>query len=661
MSPQLALPSRGANEVLQKLRQWNWLCESVLVQPWQRLEEDPKFSAKDDRHFKCIPSDDDLSFLCDKFSHISWSSNRALLIRFHLDHKSLVVPLTDHATDFILSVLFEMPRLSKDTTNLDFNDNSKCSFAPSLSDPSIYEQAFTIQNWLCHQRIAIIHNLEGNQTNSFSKEQDSFPATISRSLLADHSFTFVDLFAGIGGFRLGMEALGGKCIGSCEIDPHARQTYRSNFSTDDEFFVTDVARLDIPYGTVDVLCGGFPCQSFSTLADCRPSHTKFSSDSIEQIQVKCRRGGLNTPNKGKLFFQLLRILRKSKPKVFIFENVKGLVNLDGGSHFRKVLDLLTESGYNVTHGIVDTSWILPQRRERVFLVGVRLDLLDGSHSNFVAFKSEDLKEKYQIYRNDIVEGDNLDKFDRILLKSGCLDQLRSQKSSKLSPSRLGDILESCQTVLTESAHTFLTTHQWKKIVSQRYIQIHSDGSGQLVTEDDSCAQTLISSYRQSYLMHSQFVVPRDSVFVKRQRELLMSEAQRRRAEQYSVGIHDNWHDSTASDAALDGQTLPRFFTPRECCRLQGFPEQFILPFDHNINSAVDNKQRREFVSCFYRQIGNSVSPPCVIAVAEDVVNIFLTGRSGQCNPHTGLCPVFDAVLRASPCPSKVLERIEKRK
>ncbi|KAL3800298.1 hypothetical protein HJC23_003594 [Cyclotella cryptica] len=649
-SSQSARPSTEANEVLQRLRQWNWLCESVLVQPWQPIAGKAKISEEDGRHFQCIPSDYDLAFLRSKFSQASLPSTRPELVRFHLVHKSILVPLTDDATAFMLRVLFEEPYLSEYLpTSPPINDHPDSASDSLLSNPTIYEQAFTIQNWLCHRRITLVHNLDGNQTHSFSKEQDSFPSTKPESLPADQSFTFADLFAGIGGFRLGMEALGGKCIGSCEIDPNARQTYHCNFSTDHEFFVTDIARLDISYGTVDVLCGGFPCQSFSTLAGCYPPRSEISCESIGQRSGKCRRGGLHTPSKGKLFFQLLRILRKSQPKLFIFENVKGLVNLDGGSHFKKILDLLTESGYNVTHGIVDTSWILPQRRERVFFVGVRLDLLDDPQANFVAFKSVDLKQKYQIYGNDIVEEGNLDKFDRILLQNGYCDQLGSQKLSKLSPSRLGDVLESDQTVLAESSNTFLTHHQWKKITAQKYIQIHSDGSGQLVTEDDSCAQTLVSSYRQSYLMHSQFVVPRHSIYIRLQRERLLREAQKRRGEVYNVHVGDHRYVAAAA-SALDGETLPRFFTPRECCRLQGFPEHFILPFDPRCNK----------MSCFYRQIGNSVSPPCVIAVAEDVVNTFLKGRSDQHSTHSGLCSVFQAVLRASPCPSKVLEYIDKK-
>jgi hypothetical protein len=110
-----------------------------------------------------------------------------------------------------------------------------------------------------------------------------------------------------------------------------------------------------------------------------------------------------------------------------------------------------------------------------------------------------------------------------------------------------------------------------------------------------------------------------------------------------------------STSKLDSQTLPRFFTPRECCRLQGFPEQFILPFHEREATNINQKQERQYISRFYRQIGNSVSPPCVIAVAEDAVNTFLVGQPQE---YSVSCPVFDAVLKSSPCSEKVLNMIE---
>jgi DNA-cytosine methyltransferase len=381
---------------------------------------------------------------------------------------------------------------------------------------------------------------------------------------------------------------------------------------------------------------------------------------------------LDTPNKGKLFFQLLRILRHSQPKVFVFENVKGLLHLDGGAHFNTIVSLLQDSGYNVTHGVVDTSWFLPQRRERVFFVGIRKDLLDDSDAlNYVAFVPCELKRRYQIYGNDVAE--NCDRFDKVLLKNQDAGQRNNEYSSILPPSRLGDILENEQTVLSDSPHTYLSPHQWSKISAQSYTQIHSDGSGQLVTRDDTCAQTLVSSYRQSYLMHSQFVVPSDSLYLRRQNEQLLIEARKRRGIpcETTDSTYTNDGSSIRSNALVDiggNQTLPRFFTPRECCRLQGFPEKFVLPFNPLISTTcnkqtwnnINQRQQRQYISKFYRQIGNSVSPPCVIAVVKDAIDRFVLNRQQFCTKVTMVNPVFDAVRMANPYPERVFDLMERK-
>ncbi|KAL7503588.1 hypothetical protein ACHAXN_001360 [Cyclotella atomus] len=687
-------PDANANEVLSKLRAWSWLCKSVLIQPWQRPDAG---DAATDRCLSCLPCRDDLKFLHGRYSTMASAEE---LLQFHLDCKSLLVPLNDEATAFVLRVLFE-PTASGDETLFD----------------AANERAATVQEWM-RQHITLVHNVDGNQTHSLSRECEAFPSCLSpssppetSSQLSNNSngsFTFVDLFAGIGGFRLALQSLGGICLGSCEIDPHARDTYRRNFldnnntnGQNDEFYVSDISRLEIPRGAVDVLCGGFPCQSFSTLArDClqqrhngdndhdgdgtaldtttTSSRSSSSSSSSSANSKSCnlkRRGGLDTPNKGKLFFQLLRILRHSQPRVFVFENVKGLLHLDGGAHFDTILQLLRESGYNVTHGVVDTSWFLPQRRERVFFVGVRKDLLDGASldcSNYVAFAPSELKRRYQIYANDVAENE-ADRFDRVLLKNQSARQRSNSSSSKLllRPSRLGDILESEQTILSENPHTYLSSHQWSKISSQSYTQIHSDGSGQLLTRDDACAQTLVSSYRQSYLMHSQFVVSSDSLYLRRQNEQLVREARKRRGITCANG-KTNTDATCSSNASIDvgdKQTLPRFFSPRECCRLQGFPEQFMLPF-HPLNSSTCNnqtssniheRQQRQYVSKFYRQIGNSVSPPCVIAVVKDAIDKFVLNRQQCCIAEGAMTnPVFDAVRMANPCPERVTDLIERK-
>ena len=638
-SASLLIPTcKDTNGILRQLRVYEWLCESVLVRPWRNMNVssvDAPSAANDPWYYQCLPNEDELQYLQRKYAmaSLSTSSNTSLqkdIVQYHTEAKSLLVPLKDDATAFILRVLFD------DEATNNYSDGDK-------------QKENAISNWFSTNRIMIVHNCDGNQIVSLCKEVDSFPKP-SPVCTNDNQFTFIDLFAGIGGFRIALEALGGICVGSCEIDQYARDTYRRNFLEKkgrDEFYVNDITRLDIPSDTaVDVLCGGFPCQSFSTMASFPSNNTNQTEASIdsEDTTSNRRQGGLDTPRKGKLFFHLLRILRKSRPKLFIFENVKGLMKLDNGKQFQTILRLLEESGYRVLHVLVDSAWCLPQRRERVYFIGIRFDLLDGERSESIVSSSQlkrELRNKYQIYGNDIP--DTQDKYDRVLAPQPNLNQQHS-----LPPSNLGDILENHESVLANQSHCFLTKSQWQKVQSQGYSQVHLDGSGQLLTEEDACAQTLVSSYRSSYLMHSQFIVPSGTSYLIEQREQLLSEACRKKGvtEQSDTAAGAEEANTTASN----DQTLPRFFTPRECCRLQGFPEDFVLPF-----TVSDNKDRN-FISQFYRQIGNAVSPPCVATVAEHLVSIFLVPNNKD--RHSSV--VFDLILQASPDKQKVLAAINRK-
>ncbi len=534
------------------------MCQVVLTRPWKKkAAHAEKNEVNNDRieheddltwYYQCLPSEDELVFLNTKhglacLSSSSPTSLQTQLVKYHTQSNSLLVPLTSDATEFLLRAWFE---------------EDSC-----IDDKMGYELVHT---WLHSEGIMIVHNYDGNQTVSLSKEVDCFPEsvkTLERDAQSDHSFTFVDLFAGIGGFRIGLESLGGKCIGSCEIDAYARDTYRNNFlngsnkETCEEFFVNDIARLEILPSVVDVLCGGFPCQSFSTMASFPSTSDRNGSEATLDKSTN-RQGGLLTPAKGKLFFHLLRILRKAQPKMFIFENVKGLMSLDKGSHFKRIIHLLEESGYRVTHDVVDAAWMLPQRRERVYFVGIRRDLFecnDGSlhklEKDYVALTSEQLKEKYQIYNNDLDE--SVDKFTRVLQRLGLINDEREVKMN-LSTSKIGDILDADDKV---PSHCFLTTHQWKKIQSQTYLQLHNDGAGQLITNDEPCSQTIVSSYRQSFLLHSQFIVPSDSSFLVQQEEKLKSVALTKTA------TENEGADCAVVHAQLEEQQLPRFFSPRE--------------------------------------------------------------------------------------------------
>ena len=166
-------------------------------------------------------------------------------------------------------------------------------------------------------------------------------------------FSFIDLFAGIGGFHLAMSSLGGYCVFASEKDSHARITYAANFDMTNVEFNDDI-RTSNPdtLPTHDVLCAGFPCQPFS-----QAGHKKGFKD------------GENS-ERGNLFFYILDIIEAKRPKAFILENVRHLVNHDEGKTFATILQLLDEANYEVSYKVIKASdFNVPQHRARVFIVG----------------------------------------------------------------------------------------------------------------------------------------------------------------------------------------------------------------------------------------------------------------------------------------------------
>lgn len=158
------------------------------------------------------------------------------------------------------------------------------------------------------------------------------------------------MFAGIGGFRLGLEQAGMQCIGGCEINEIARKVYKKNFSeypTDAD--VRNVDARSIP--DFNILCAGFPCQAFS---------------------VAGKRLGFND-TRGTLFFEIARVAKEKRPEILFLENVEGLLNHDKGSTFGTILLALAELGYDVEWQVVNGKYFVPQNRRRVFIIGHNRD------------------------------------------------------------------------------------------------------------------------------------------------------------------------------------------------------------------------------------------------------------------------------------------------
>ena len=177
----------------------------------------------------------------------------------------------------------------------------------------------------------------------------------------DSAFTFIDLFAGIGGLRKGFESIGGKCLFTSEWDRFSQLTYMANFR-DEHTIAGDITKIeaaDIPKH--DVLLAGFPCQPFSLAG-------------VSKKNSLGREHGFKCETQGTLFFDVARIIEHHKPKAFLLENVKNLQSHDKGRTFEVIKKTLTEElGYHIDYVVLDAKGFVPQHRERIFIAGFRED------------------------------------------------------------------------------------------------------------------------------------------------------------------------------------------------------------------------------------------------------------------------------------------------
>lgn len=350
---------------------------------------------------------------------------------------------------------------------------------------------------------------------------------------SDLDFSFIDLFAGIGGIRLGFEEVGGECVMTSEVDKFARQTYRAYFGSEEEhLFNEDITTLppdEVP--DHDVLLGGFPCQSFSLAG-------------VSKKNSLGREHGFEDPTTGTLFFDIKEILLEKQPSAFLLENVKNLRSHDGGQTWEVIAAALDAAGYAFTDKIIDAADILPQHRERIFIVGFHRETFDL--------------------------GD--ERFDWTPFWSGVereLDERRERERKRHGVSRdekwprVGAVLEPHDEVPDKYT---LTENLWEYL--QDYKEKHrarGNGFGYgMVTGNEDYTRTISARY------------------YKDGSEVLVEQPDRPR---------------------------PRRLTPRECARLQGYPEDFEAMFDREHEQPVSDTQA-------YKQFGNSVCVPVIEAIAE---------------------------------------------
>ncbi|MCL1995147.1 MAG: DNA (cytosine-5-)-methyltransferase [Defluviitaleaceae bacterium] len=199
--------------------------------------------------------------------------------------------------------------------------------------------------------------------------------------------TFFDMFAGIGGFRAGLERVGGfKCVGYCEIDPHAAKSYRVIFNTKGEHYYNDATTIDTrTLPNFDLLTAGFPCQAFS---------------------IAGKRQGFDD-TRGTLFFDIARVVAEKRPKYILLENVPGLLNHDRGKTYKTILGTLSQLGYHVEWQVLNSKdFGVPQSRRRLYIIGYTDDRCSGKVFPIRRASTNNLKQLiggaqgYRVYDTD---------------------------------------------------------------------------------------------------------------------------------------------------------------------------------------------------------------------------------------------------------------------
>jgi DNA (cytosine-5)-methyltransferase 1 len=185
------------------------------------------------------------------------------------------------------------------------------------------------------------------------------------------AFEFVDLFAGIGGLRLGLESIGGECVFSSEWDKYAAKTYAAWHGETPAGDINEVEPISIP--DHDILAAGFPCQPFSLAG-------------VSKKISLGRAHGFDDVKQGNLFFALAEIISVKQPAIILLENVKNLRSHDRGRTWRVISDTLDSLGYEVHSQILDAAGWVPQHRERIFIVGFRRDIFAGAFPDEVPFE-----------------------------------------------------------------------------------------------------------------------------------------------------------------------------------------------------------------------------------------------------------------------------------
>lgn len=314
---------------------------------------------------------------------------------------------------------------------------------------------------------------------------------------------FIDLFAGMGGFRIALERNESECVYSSEWDKYAQITYKNNFGELPEGDITKVDISKIP--DHDILCGGFPCQAFS---------------------ISGKQGGFNDA-RGTLFFEIAKIVKKKKPKIIFLENVKNLGRHDNGKTLNTIENVLNELGYNIFHKLLNSShYGVPQNRQRIFIIGLKRSYT----SKEFEFPTPTCEEVFlvDVLENNVPHHFLVDRVDITFKENKLLSELDLfDKKKYLRPLRIGTISKGGQgeRIYSPKGHS---------------ITLSAYGGG-------------IAGKTGAYLINNKV----------------------------------------------------RQLTPRECLRVQGFPEDYSFPHEITKSQA-------------YKMCGNSVSVPVIEKIFKKI-------------------------------------------
>lgn len=391
--------------------------------------------------------------------------------------------------------------------------------------------------------------------------------------MPNSKFTFIDLFAGIGGFHQAMTSLGGRCVFASDIDEDCRKTYEINYGIKPAGDITKIDAKDVP--AHDVLCAGFPCQAFSKAG---------------------KRLGFEDETKGTLFFDVCRIMEFHKPKYALLENVRNLASHDKGNTWRVIHDRLMTLGYNLLPEpvIFSPHYIgIPQHRERVYIMCVRKDI--GEVRPFV--------------------------FDKLKKKPCTIESILLDDSDIINIEEYH--VSSDMENLIDLWNVFLQNIEVDKLPS---FPVWSDRLRDLDPTEDlsqypAWKQNFIHKNNELYISNREFIdgwllrARKNPLFFGAKAKLEWQAGQTKNPDIWNQifqlrpsGIRVKVNSYFPALVAIVQTSIVgsrrRFLTPRECARLQSFPDDFIY----------DDKQPQA-----YKQFGNAVNVDCVKLFAKHML------------------------------------------